>query len=950
MIHLAKPLTAADKAKSAAMNKQGAALLNSQKNGTYKPPTPTPAAQAKPTGSSAPSSPTPTKLPAYTAPVSQVSNYTGPPLGNQKVGQGSKSNSSAGSSSGRSSSGSRGGNAAASLAGLKAVTGAVNNALASKGKAPIGATKTSNLGRTGVMNTGMQKSKGQASRLSDEFSKFGEETKRFASAIPELGKADTWKEYLDNNTARKYLRADANLPASGAAVSQVGNYKPVTAEDMISAQKKYSNSAEGKADQDRMMNLVLGISGEGVAKAGAKAGTQIVDSLAGSGKLAGMVNDILKSNQKVKVSAAKDLANIAKQEGATKAQFVSHLNELISGGKMPKGNVDAALKEFDGLGTLKSYTDPSLKKPTPTKETTSVKDNAANAAKMEAGIKPTAPTKATDVAQAIQEKARLRRPTGTLAKATPDIPMNPAMNTMDSVAGMADDVARGGDRVTAGIGRQTPINERVTAEARPTGNRVAKDGSVYDPTVPRNMTDFGSDFRRMGQTLDNTMLGGSSKFPKIAAGLAGGALAAGVVGGALNQAGAFTDMATTQDAAPVDDYQAMIDGITGGTAPTDTSGAVTDTLPANQVATQSYSAPSMSNTASGFSPSFPGGGGGATSGGYSYGNAPSGAGGNAVETTYYQLDQNGNPISEHIGYIINGVTYTDPNGQQQVPENSLVRTVTQDGTENYYLKNDAYSNGQGGYNPYETIAPGGTVPGAQPPQPEAPQVPEEQTADTIMQQIMDANNQYLQTQYAQIDSQVEAQIQAMKESYAARGLYNSDALITEEQRIREEGEAQKDALYGQVLSEAYQTAMQYDYQNRQLDQNQSQFESSQQMDRAKLEQDAAQFAAQLGVDYQKLSLQEKEILINQAMEEKKLQLGYYEANQRGRSAASTSNGKALDSVLSDARAMIQAGYPDKAVAQYITQQAPLAGATQQDVVVMLKSAQNTSRAFKARPQ
>ena len=212
-----------------------------------------------------------------------------------------------------------------------------------------------------------------------------------------------------------------------------------------------------------------------------------------------------------------------------------------------------------------------------------------------------------------------------------------------------------------------------------------------------------------------------------------------------------------------------------------------------------------------------------------------------------------------VGYIINGQTYQDPEGQIPVPEGSIVRTMTGDGTETWWNKSPEYMNQDGTYQPWQSGVPswlgdsntlGGMGIGISPQQPQE-EVPIEEVPleEDLMEQIMASLQPQLDSKYAEIDEATQRRIEQLKEAYAARGMYNSDVISTEIDRILEEGEAQKDDLYGQVLASVYQSALQQSYQNRQLDLQQQGLQQDYAAQQQSAMRQAQQWAAEMAKNY-----------------------------------------------------------------------------------------------------
>ena len=205
------------------------------------------------------------------------------------------------------------------------------------------------------------------------------------------------------------------------------------------------------------------------------------------------------------------------------------------------------------------------------------------------------------------------------------------------------------------------------------------------------------------------------------------------------------------------------------------------------------------------------------------------------QTSIYSVDENGDYV-ETPGYIINGQTYFDAEGTQRLPEGGQYAVV----------------------NPYYTGEEGSTQPmlwGMDSIEGGNPTLTAEELENYFLDNIQDEEDMttfdsfmepykpYLEAEYARIDAEVEAQIRALREEAAARGLYNSDAMLMMEQEIRAAGEAQKTSLYASVLAEVQAKYM--DYLTRKEDRAQElyMYETSLDFDRQRADTEDQQWLA-----------------------------------------------------------------------------------------------------------
>lgn len=205
------------------------------------------------------------------------------------------------------------------------------------------------------------------------------------------------------------------------------------------------------------------------------------------------------------------------------------------------------------------------------------------------------------------------------------------------------------------------------------------------------------------------------------------------------------------------------------------------------------------------------------------------------QTSIYSVDENGNYV-ETPGYIINGQTYFDAEGTQRLPEGGQYAVV----------------------NPYYTGEEGSTQPmlwGMDSVEGGNPTLTAEELENYFLDNIQDEEDMttfdsfmepyqpYLESEYARIDAEVEAQIRALREEAAARGLYNADAMLMMEQEIRAAGEAQKTSLYASILAEVQAKYMDYLTKKEERAQELYMYETSLDFDRQRADAEDQQWFA-----------------------------------------------------------------------------------------------------------
>lgn len=513
---------------------------------------------------------------------------------------------------------------------------------------------------------------------------------------------------------------------------------------------------------------------------------------------------------------------------------------------------------------------------------------------IDAFTKRLAPTNTANVIRdtgRVAEKAGLPaiRGTGDLATIQGRAPnvnftmRNPSYTGGPAPSGKIPNVAgSAGDNMAAGIGKAGKA-----ANAAPGGASKIPSGANYSSPAASLRKEMPN-YTKVGPDLNDT-----AKFANVsgdaidAAKSAGkwaaknkGKLATGAVvgtGAGLYAAGMFAgaDGGTASDpTAGMTDAEALdyYAGLAG--APQTSMMMATDGLAEDPLAAESQlsmQAPQTLSTGGGYSsggytPDYRGGG-SAMGGGMGPGSfgLNGSQGGNAVETTYYTYDENGNMV-DNIGYLIGDLAYMDPYGQQRVPEGAVV--MTNNGQDVFQRTPEGsgqiMQNEDGTFNPDDLWNPWGQ-------QEELP-LEEEVTEDAIMEDIMSSYGPYLETQYAAIDAQVEQDILAMREQLAARGMFNSDVALSMEQKIREAGAQQKDALYGQILSEAYGMALEYKQNQDQMNLQSEQLAYQKSSDQRDFLEGQRQFAAQMGLSYDQLNLQDRQLLLDQEYKSQSLEI------------------------------------------------------------------------------
>ena len=213
------------------------------------------------------------------------------------------------------------------------------------------------------------------------------------------------------------------------------------------------------------------------------------------------------------------------------------------------------------------------------------------------------------------------------------------------------------------------------------------------------------------------------------------------------------------------------------------------------------------------------------------------------QTSIYSVDENGNYV-ETPGYIINGQTYLDAEGTQRLPEGGQYAVV----------------------NPYYTGEEGSTQPmlwGMDSIEGGNPTLTAEELENYFLDNIQDEEDMttfdsfmepyqpYLESEYARIDAEVEAQIRALREEAAARGLYNADAMLMMEQEIRAAGEAQKTSLYASILAEVQAKYMDYLTKKEERAQELYMYETSLDFDRQRADTEDKQWWADFQQDSQR---------------------------------------------------------------------------------------------------
>ena len=253
-------------------------------------------------------------------------------------------------------------------------------------------------------------------------------------------------------------------------------------------------------------------------------------------------------------------------------------------------------------------------------------------------------------------------------------------------------------------------------------------------------------------------------------------------------------------------------------------------------------------------PEAPGGG------GTPQGDGPNGG----YMTEFYMPDANNDPtIGPYPAEIINGEAYymdSTTGKLTRVPEGAIVTAGgNADGSGKWQLRQGTDGSLAGvkwtqGMSP----AVADVIP------PEALATPEAFPEAYSFENLMANYDSYIQTNNDQIDQATEAEIKSMREQLAARGMYNSDIAITLEQQIRDSGEAEKDAMYQEILLKTYETSLDYQYkysqlniQKQQLDETSRMNDISSRADAAALTQRANEFNTNYNLDVAKFGYTQK---------------------------------------------------------------------------------------------
>jgi hypothetical protein len=327
-------------------------------------------------------------------------------------------------------------------------------------------------------------------------------------------------------------------------------------------------------------------------------------------------------------------------------------------------------------------------------------------------------------------------------------------------------------------------------------------------------------------------------------------------------------------------------------------------------------------------------------GGTGTGSAYTGAGG-ATPTKYYTLNSAGG-YDENSGYIgPDGHTYVDEALSQPIPTDSVVSTVDASGKQHFWYNNPDYTASNGGSS--ETTLDENGLPNtggfaSQDPTLEDTTAEEDTTISDIVGQILDANQEYLDSQYAAIDAQAEDDIAALKETMAARGMFNSDLELSMEQKIKDNAESQKDTLKGNLINQAYSTALDYVEKQQTLEQSKYETDADTATAEAKAIADAKANAAAMGYKWAALSETQKKNAIDAAYKQGTLKIQQQKANTSQYSATHKSSGAksvsttALAKLVEAASNALHVGHPTKSSVQSaVRAAAALYGGTESDV-------------------
>jgi hypothetical protein len=248
---------------------------------------------------------------------------------------------------------------------------------------------------------------------------------------------------------------------------------------------------------------------------------------------------------------------------------------------------------------------------------------------------------------------------------------------------------------------------------------------------------------------------------------------------------------------------------------------------------------------------------------------------------YMLLDENGEPV----------YYYYDENGEVQlIPDGSTVNT----------------GKGMTKLPPLEEIL-----------DPELEEVIMENGGYTV-DNIMEVYQPYLESEYARIDAAMEAEIKALREQLAARGMYNSDIAITLEQQIRAKHAGEKTSLYTEILTQAYDKAAEYSYKQEQLDLQRDQLQETQrsniideQQKQRQFLQDVKEFEAETGIKWAGLDLDTRKQLFNEWDSQRSYDLDVFKANtsasRSSGSSAKPASGSTLVEIKNEIIGMISQG-------------------------------------------
>lgn len=455
----------------------------------------------------------------------------------------------------------------------------------------------------------------------------------------------------------------------------------------------------------------------------------------------------------------------------------------------------------------------------------------------------------------------------------------------------ADEIAKKVNAVRKGTVANGPDTTatRTTAYSGRTGDNVVRQpdtgGMRVDPRTgkvswqnPTNPKFKGGEWvagtPKLGDALRGADAGAATKAALAGAGIAGAT-------GAYNyfqenpldiQFGAD---AATQDAQT---YEQQVLTEFGLLEPT-----TTDAQPTYDALTSAatYAAPRMMSASAGTgigATSYGGGpaaGTGATTsgGGYTAAGAAQETGG--IERDYYVADPNGG-WTQMTGYFgPDGLMYTDAAMTQRIPDYAYVPKLNADGTyatdENGMDYGWQLIGGQGVPVTGNALQMPEALPPEMPPEmlPEEIPTTEEEAQMSVFDEIMAQLEPYIQSQYAAVDAETEANIQRMREELAARGILNSDLVVSMEMDLRDQGEAQKDEIYAGIVKDAMTQAYQY----AALEQDQTQFQQTyDQTERnnaarleaeyAALEADERKWLAQNNIDLAKLDIEERKLALD----------------------------------------------------------------------------------------